>query len=172
MKKYLPLFIIILVLAVIAVFICLENDDARMERAEKAVKAVLYENPEAMTALAEELIRSETDEQHYQYYPADNILCLFDGSSAYPVGQLKEHAILDTARFLAGNKTFDLVSTSKGDYAVAAAHCEFWKAVTDWKGNYLFILKLIYCAEPFEENKYAPLEKLLPNWYLYYMPCV
>ena len=171
MKKYLIL-LIVPVLIGSAVFAWLQRDDARIERAIQAAEAVLFRNPDGMTALAEELLRCETDGRHLQYYPKKNELYLFDEASIAPREQLKEHTVLDAAQFLAGDRTFFVVASCRSNYAVAASHCEFSKAVTDWKGKDLFILRLIYCPEPFEENRYAPLEELLPNWYLYLMPCV
>jgi hypothetical protein len=68
---------------------------------------------------------------------------------------------------MAGNNMFALVSPSTGTYEVAAEHCEFLKAVEDGTGNLLCYVELIYCPNSFEENEYAVLEQVLPNWFLY-----
>ena len=148
-----------------------KDDSSLLEAAIEAAKKYLIDNQDNMEALAVELIRIETSGQHLQYYPAKNELFEFSDSSYHPSKQLEEHTILDLAEFMSSNDTFFLVSPSKGTYEVPAAHCEFLKAVNDETGELMCYVELIYCPNSFEENEYAVLEKVLPNWFLYIWPC-
>ena len=148
-----------------------EDDSSAIEAAEEAAKKYLIDNQDNMEALAAELIKLEMAGQHLQYYPVKNELYEFGNESYHPSRQLEEHNILDLAEFMSSNGTFFLVSPSKGTYEVPAEHCEYLKAVNDETGELMCYVELIYCPNSFEENEYAVLEKVLPNWFLYIWPC-
>lgn len=142
-----------------------------INQTKENVKEFLYENHDKMEALAVELIRNQTDGQHLQYYPEENALYLYGETSYDPSEQLTEHTVLDAAAFMAGKTVFDLVSPSNGTYEVSAEHCEFLKAVKEENGELLCFVELIYCPLTFEQNEYASLEQVLPNWYIYLWYC-
>lgn len=172
-KRHIIILSCFLLLAVIVVGFILRNRksedpfEANLAQITTDVKDYLYNNEDNMQLLAAELIRYESSGQHLQYYPAKNELYSFTESSVDPSDRLKEHPVLDLAAFMAGNNMFTLVSPSTGTYEVAAEHCEFLKAVEDGNGNLLCYVELIYCPNSFEENEYAVLEQVLPNWFLY-----
>ena len=144
-----------------------DQSEVDMVQTTAEVKDYLYQSKDNMTLLAAELIRYESSGLHLQYYPAKNELYKFENSTVSPNDRLKEHPVLGLAAFMAGNDVFTLVSPSTANSVIAAEHCEFLKAVEDGDGDLLCYVELIYCPVPFEENEYAVLEQVLPNWFLY-----
>ncbi len=144
------------------------------KRVRQAQEVFLQEHLEEMTALAELMLASETNQITYQYTPKSHRLDWFNHVDYYTQGQITDHPILDAAAFLSGTEVFygvGVVNAMQFDLPTDSLACVFYSPVQNYSGDLLAWANIVYSKSSINDNP-VQFEELLPNWYyrIVYLP--